>query len=348
MRHDNVVLDKSVSRRRPTLRDVGHLAHVDPSIASRVLGGEMNRVSEETRVRILAAAEELGWRPHPAARSLRTGTTSTIALIVPNIHNPAYGAMIRGAQHAAAAADHVMVFADMEAIAGDSNEELLRISQHVDGLIIATATATGLSSLDDLSSQVPTLLLNRRGAAGIPAVLGPDAAGAETAAEHLVELGHRRIAILTGPITIDTAVRRLDGFTRALERHGITPQFVVSADLNVDAAAAVVTPLLALPREQAPTAIFAAALTAALGAMVAARDAGFTIPADLSVIGLDDAQVTELVTPGLTTIRMPHEAMGARAVETLLKMMKGEQVDTTISVEDGPQLMVRGTTAVLR
>ena len=118
MRDDNIALNESGSRRRPTLRDVGHLAHVDPSIASRVLGGEMNRVSEETRVRILAAAEELGWRSHPAARSLRTGTTSTIALIVPNIHNPAYGDMIRGAQHVAAVADHVMVFADMESSPG--------------------------------------------------------------------------------------------------------------------------------------------------------------------------------------------------------------------------------------
>jgi len=331
-------------RRRPTLKDVGLKANVDASIASRVLSGEMKHASEETRARIFAAASELGWRAHPAAKSLRTGSSTTLALIVPNLHNPAYGSMIRGAQRAAALADHVMVFADMEGTDTKELDELRRISGHVDGIIIASAQSSVLGSTDLLSTLVPTVLLNRRGVPGVPAVIGPDEQGAILAAEHLLALGHRRIGILTAPRTLDTATRRGDAFAARLRESGVHLMFEVEAPLDVDAAASAISPFLERPAGERPTAIFGAALTAALGVMVGARSAGLTIPTDLSLIGLDDAQVAELVTPGLTTILMPHESMGVRAVESLLRLIAGEELPISISVDEPAELVLRGTT----
>jgi len=342
-------LEKSLpTRRRPTLRDVGELAGVDSSIASRVLAGDLKRVGDATRERILDAALQLGWRPHPAAKSLRTGRTTTLALIVPNIQNPAYGSMIEGAQNAAFEADHVLVLADTQSSRGRELDEVQRISRHVDGMIIASARTNGLS-LDEIhSTLVPTVLLNRRGIEGLPAVLGPDERGAEMAAEHLWDLGHRQMAIITGPTHIDTAVRRLESFANTLARLGAEPVLVRSVELDVASAAVAALELLSLPRDQRPTAIFGAALTAALGSMVAARDLHIEVPSELSIIGLDDAQVAELVTPALTTIRMPHRSMGAAAVNTLLRMIEGADIPETESVPDPPILMVRGTSALVR
>jgi LacI family transcriptional regulator len=120
--------------------------------------------------------------------------------------------------------------------------------------------------------------------------------------------------------------------------------FRVAAPLEVNAASASIFPFLSRPAGERPTAIFGAALTAALGVMVSARSAGLQLPNDLSLIGLDDAQVAELVTPGLTTVRMPHEAMGALAVESLLRLIAGEELPMSITEDTNAEIMFRGTT----
>lgn len=317
---------------------------MDASIASRVLAGDQKRVSKGTRLRILAAADELGWRPHPAAKSLRTGTTTALALIVPNIQNPAYGSMIRGAQRAAAAADHVLVVADTAYSNTRERDELRRISMHVDGIIIASARTTDVAKEDFLSTMVPTVLLNRRGMAGLPAVLGPDDVGARLAAGHLADLGHPRIAILSGPASVDTATRRVAAFEAALAERGTSVSHRASAELEVADAAAAAADLLRMPEGERLTAIFAAGLSAALGVVQAARSLGLRIPEDVSLIGFDDAEIAEFLTPGLTTVRMPHEQMGVLAVESLFALMRRERLPDTIAVTDQPELIVRGTT----
>jgi LacI family transcriptional regulator len=253
--------------------------------------------------------------------------------------------MISGAQRAAALADHVLVFADIENVAADEGNELRRISAHVDGMVIASARTDALATSELVSALVPTVLLNRRGVPGSPAVVGPDERGATLAAEHLLELRHRRIALLAGPVTVDTATRRQKAFADALGVEGLSPLFTMNAELEVEEAAAAVAPVLRLSRDERPTAIFAAALTAALGVLVAARRAGLRVPDDLSIIGFDDAVVAELVTPGLSTIRMPHEQMGLKAIESLLALLRGESLPETISIPEQPELVIRGTTA---
>ncbi len=343
---DGVTANPTTNQRpapRATLRDVGRLANVDPSIASRVLAGDERRVREETRLRIVAAAEQLGWRPHQAARSLRTGRTSTIAVLIPSLHNPAYGAMIRGAQRAAAAADHVVVFADTDDEARTAGQELERLSQYVDGIVVASASRTQLTARSLEHVPVPVVLLNRRGVRGLPAVVGKDEVGARLAARHLAQLGHRRVAILAGPEHLDTAQRRTRAFVTECAKLGLPDATQLSAPLRVEDAAAVFA--AHLRRQGSVTAVFGAALTSALGSLSAARACGVDVPAELSVVGFDDAEVAELITPPLTTVRMPHEQMGARAVTLLLAALSGEDVPTTTVLEDEPVLVVRGTTA---
>lgn len=335
--------------RRPTLADVGRRAGVDASIASRVLGGELNRVTPETRERILASAKELGWRPHPGARSLRKGTTSTIAVIIPSLNNPAYGSMIQGAQSAAARADHVVVFADTDNDIHRAASEIERLSDYVDGIVLASARAGEDARIALGEAKVPVVLLNRRGAGGHPAVIGREEDGAALAARYLVSLGHRRIAVVSGTRPVDTAVRRVAGFTKELESRGLMlePRLAVEALLTVEDAEAALAPLLRLPVGERPTGVFAAGLSAALGSLQAARKAGLNVPNDLSIVGFDDAQVAELVTPALTTIRMPHRSMGEQAVELLVRVLRGEEVPVTTVVEEAPELIIRGSTLPL-
>ncbi|MCI0158748.1 LacI family transcriptional regulator [Leifsonia shinshuensis] len=329
--------------RRVTLRDVGALAGVDPSIASRVLGGEMNRVTEGTRERIFEAAKELGWRPHAAARSLRKGTTSMLAVIVPSLYNPAYSGMMKGVQLAAAAEDHVVVFS--EGTAGEGTRELERLSEYVDGIIWASSQADGHDEALP-ASVAPTILLNRQGFPGLPAVVGPDAEGARMAARHLISLGHTRLGVLTGPTSIDTATRRLDAFLSEARLYGAQVVWQASVELDIDAAQQAAAAMVALPRSERPTAVFAAALSASFGLINAARQAGLEVPADLSVVGLDDAEVAEIISPPLTTVRMPHVAMGMEAVRNVLRLIRGEDLPPTIEVTSpSPELIVRGSTS---
>ncbi len=342
------MMAQSSGAKRPTLRDVGLLANVDPSIASRVLAGDRDRVRAETRLRIEAAAKELGWRPYQAARSLRTGHTSTIAVLIPSLHNPAYSEMIRGAQRAAAEADHVVVFADTDDQDRTASQELERLSRYVDGIVVAAANKSEWSTRMLARVPVPVVLLNRRGVQALPAVVGPDELGARLAAAHLAELGHRRIVLLSGPEHIDTAVRRVAAFRAACRKHGLDEPQHLSSALRIEDAAEVLSPVLEQPASRRPTAVFGAALTAALGTMIAARRAGLDVPKNLSIVGFDDAEVAELVTPPLTTVRMPHERMGARAVELLLAALAGDEAGSTTVVEEAPELVVRGTTAAVR
>lgn len=333
--------------KRPTLRDVGRAAGVDASIASRVLGGETSRVQPATRERILAAARELGWRPHAGARSLRTGSSSTIAAIVPSLHNPAYGSMILGAQRAAAAADHVVVFADCGDDADRAAGEVDRLASYVDGIVLASVRTTNAALSAAGVLHVPVVLLNRRDASGLPAVIGRDEDGAALAASHLVNLGHERIAVLAGPEDVETANRRLAGFSDRLRGLGcaLDGQMAVRSELTIEAAAEAMRPILSGRETEPPTAVFVAAgINATFGVLKAARDLGVTVPRQLSVIGFDDAPVADLVSPALTTVRMPHEAMGAAAVTVLLGLIRGEQTEDVTVVEEEPQIIERAST----
>lgn len=322
------------------LRDVALAAGVDPSVVSRVLSGDRRlSVRPETRARVLEAAARLNYRPNRAARTLKTARTMVIGMVVPDLANTAYSLIAQGAERRAAAAGYILMV--MRGSVPDGLEEL---RGRVDGLLVAAATSDG-SYFRSLLGDIPTVLVNRKEPGDIPAVLVDDEAGAAVAVRHLLALGHSRVAHVAGPQNADTARRRLRGYVSALAAAGAEarPEWVVEAPVYDEAAGHLAaTTLLGL--EPRPTAIFAANIRLAIGALAATRRLGLSVPEDVSIVGFDDTPLAAFLEPPLTTVRMPLAELGELAVESLLGEIEGRRA-TDVLVSLPPELVVRASAA---
>jgi LacI family transcriptional regulator len=324
---------------RPRLRDVADAAGVDPSIASRILSGDGGlTVRPETRRRVLEAASRLSYRPNTAARALKTRKTMAIGMIVPELTNVAYATVALGADERASRAGYALLVAT-----GSVRGRLEAIEGRIDGLLVGIATSETIR-IGELGGRLPTVLVNRRELLGIPSVTVDDAAGAALATEHLLSLGHRHVGHVAGPQNSDTGRRRLEGHVTAMRAAGLEsgPDWIVEASYDEAGGELAATRLLrAKPR---PTALFVANVRAAIGALAAARRLGLSVPGDLSLVGFHDAPVAMYLDPELTTVKMPLREMGSAAVESLLALVDGRQVED-VQVATPPELVVRGSTA---
>ncbi|WP_422771103.1 LacI family DNA-binding transcriptional regulator [Plantactinospora sp. WMMC1484] len=328
--------------RRSTLADVAALAQVDRSVVSRLINNDPAlSIRESTRKRVLDAIAMLGYRPHAAARSLRTARTRTLGLLIPDFANPVYAEIIKGAEQAAAAVGSALVTGS--ASAGGNAQTYLSLlgDGRVDGLLLATGISTA-EEAELARLRLPWLLLNRSGE-GHRHVTLDDERAAAIAVEHLVALGHTRIGHLAGPRGADTARRRRAGYTRAVRRAGLAAEsgLVVAADYTAEGGATAMTRLLRLP--QPPTAVFVANVASAIGALHAAQEHRVRVPGDVSVIAVHDLPLAAYLAPPLTTVRMPLVRLGARAVELLL----GSDPDAPITetVREPIELVLRDSTA---
>lgn len=302
---------------RSKLIDVAKRAGVDISTVSRVLRGEAGqRVREETRVRILESARELDYAPNELARSLRTSRTKTFGMVVPQLDNPVFSAAIRGAERSTQRHGYTLLISLREPGATDSVYQRLAQSNRVDGLLVASLDED-TELLDTLeAARVPYIVLNRRLVRAPYSIYLDSRAAAEIAVDHLVSLGHRRIAHLAGRPGGFNATERFEGYRAALARHGIAfdPKLVVTAGYTAEGGADAMRTLL----RARPTAVLGATLVTAAGAMAVVHEAGLRIPEDISVIGLHDAPVAEMLYPKLTTVSMPTEKMGEIAADLLV------------------------------
>jgi LacI family transcriptional regulator len=328
------------------LRDVAEAAGVNPSIASRVLNGDPTvSIRPETRTRINAAAERLGYRPNAFARALKLRRTMTLGLVLPNIVSHVNGEIIRAAERRAAASGYMILVADGDEFArtGALYRRLL-LESRVDGLIMASVR-TGdevLAALDERS--LPYVLLNRRPDGSGVSVSADDEAGMALGVEHLASAGHRRIAHIAGPQDADTGRRRLAGYRRAVRALGLEQHrsLVVRAPFTERGGFEAMQRLLeTAPR---PTAVTASSLTAAVGALSAARRAGVDVPADLSIVAFHDAALAEYLIPALTTVRMPLREMAELAVDVLHRRIEGEAAESIV-VATRPELVERESVA---
>lgn len=337
-------------RRRPgrvRLADVAAAAGVDTSTASRVLRNEKQRITGDTRARILRAAADLGYVANATARSLRSRRTMTLGLLVPQVAGAVYADVIRGATIAARDAGYVMVMIDAGAIgtAKDAFHTLI-LEGRVDGMLIASGTVT--DSLDDemLVESGRCVVVNRLIRGGMPSIIEDDEAGMRLGVEELVRLGHRRIAFLAGPADVDTSRRRLAGYRAAMSAAGLrVPRgYVDHAGYTEQDGFAGMERLLGQPR--VPTAVASASIAASIGALAACRHAGVDVPGDLSVVSFHDAPLAALLSPPLTTVHMPLEELGAQATRLLIDLLDGNPVPRTLKVtEPAPRLVDRGSTA---
>jgi LacI family transcriptional regulator len=311
---------------RVTLSDVARLAGVDVSTASRVLRGEARqRVREEVREKILQVARQLEYSPDLLARALRTARTYSLGLAVPQIDNPVYSDMIRGAERAATEAGYsLLILYRARQVPGSGALRQLSQAHRVDGLLVASFDSDE-QLLDELErAGVPYVVLNRALPGVAHSVVLDTRSAARMAVEHLLSLGHRRIAHLGGRSGGYNANERLLGYKEALHAGGVAfdPSLVVAAGYTAEGGAEALGQLM---RQASPSAIFAATLVSAAGALSAMHRRGISIPQDISVVALHDAPVAEILYPPLTTVATPTYDMGRLGAELLVSLLNGEE-----------------------
>lgn len=325
--------------RAATVADVAALAGVSSATAARALGG-YGTVSIGTRDRVLEAARSLGYRANSIARSMVTGHTSTLGLVVADIENPFFAAVTRGFSDIARTADYdVMVVNTDEEPARERAALSVLVSRRVDGVALAPASSHDAEHLHaHVRSGRPLVLIDRSIRRLGTDVVGIDnRAAARLAVEHLLSAGHRRIAMLAGAgssarpqpqdlrPSLMTGLDRIRGYRDALRAAGIgeQPEYLRVTHFRSSAAREEIRALLALP--EPPTAVFCSDSLLSLGVLAGAGDAGASIPADLSLVAFDDADWMEVVTPAVTVMDQPAYDIGATAAERLLRRVSGDE-----------------------
>lgn len=324
-----------------TIRDVAKLAGTSATAVSATLSGSTNtniRVGKDTRDRIYAAAAQLGYSPSEIAKSLATGKTKVIGLVLPYAdafvdQNPFASEVMSGIMHEVVDRQYnLMMFT---ATAGMSyNQIAMLIDSRVEGVLLVMPPDDGAIHLKCERRRIPYVSILRRPHDGSWTVNSDDFAGGVLAAKHLYELGHRKVAVLRGTEDVTTSQPRYSGFASIYEDAGIQVE-MISSGFGWKPGLSSMNELLQRPAKDIPTAIFAANDLCAEGAMRVAKDYGLSIPTDLSVIGYDDTWFAAMTQPPLTTVRMPISEMGQRAAAMLIDRLEGKEV-----VDQNPVLPV--------
>jgi LacI family transcriptional regulator len=326
--------------RPPTLRDIAESVGVDTSTVSKVVGGAEIRVSDQTRQAILAEAARRNYQPHAAARGLKAGRTGALGMFLPDFTNPLYASIVRGAVHRASELGYVVLVAGLAEGSRVSMYSRMIGEQRIDGLIIATAEDV-THHLDNFGGyQIPHVYVNRRVAGVGRSVITDDEKAAAMAARYLIEQGHVRLAFVGADDGVDTAARRRVGFRAACVEAQVEMVDVVQPYSRRGGYQAAFELLADADR---PTGVFASNMLCGIGFLAGAHALEVEVPGDVSVISFDgeDAPYT---TPPLTAVRLSVEEMGARAVEELDRLLRGE-VMTDVVLASPPELVVRGSVA---
>ncbi len=331
--------------RTATIRDVARLAGVSVATVSATVNGSAY-VSPELQDRVHKAIAEVGYHPDGIARSLRKRATQTVGLIISDITNPFFTALVRGVEDAAHARGYAVILCNTDEQL-DKERAYLRLlrSRRVDGVIMAPAGAADVYRVF-LEVRTPIVFIDRR-VPTVPAdtVVVDNVGGARQAVEHLLSLGHRRIGAITGLPHISTTHERLQGYRQALASAGIAtdPELVREGYSRLDGGYRAAHALLGQPRR--PTAIFATNNLMCIGLMRAVMERGLRCPEDLSVACFDDFEWASVFRPRLTTVAQPTYEMGARSVELLFGRLDGTAPSRPREVVLSPTLMVRESCA---
>ena len=317
--------------------DVARRAGVSQSTVSLVFSGKgRGRVSEETQERVRRCARELGYRPNVAAQALRLGRSRAVALLVPDVTNPFFSRVLRGAQRAAQAAGYTVALVDTanDRRWEEQSFEALRAGP-VDGDLLFEVSAP-----EALGSDQAVVMMEAE-APGRPSVRFDAEGGAAAAFEHLVDLGHRRIGHLAAAFDAPTFHLREAARVRVLSEAGLDPATQPRAltPITIDDARDAAGALL----EEQPTAVFCDDDIIAAGLYLATRERGLHVPRDLSVIGFDDMDFARVLDPALTTVALDAELLGASGFELLESRMAGRRTRRRMVLP--AELLVRGSTA---
>lgn len=333
----------------PTINDLAQHLGVHKSTVSRAMDpARRHLIGAEQLRRVEAAARELGWRPNRAAAALSTGRSRTVGVLLPDITNPVFPPILRGIEDALDAEGYFALLANTarreggQAAAQAAVERLQ--AQRVDGFLIATALRDDawLEGLRRGGARI--VLVNRTDGRGLlPAVTSDDMLGMRLAVDHLVGLGHRRIAHLAGPPGFSTGLARRLGFEQALAAQGLAPAALTEcAAYAIDDGQAAMDRLLDAPATF--TAVVAANDLIALGALRSLHARGIDVPRAMSLIGHNDMPLLDQLSPPLSSVRIQHYEMGFLAARLLLDALQGVP-GSAATVVLQPSLVLRGSTA---
>lgn len=331
--------------RRATQKDVAQRAGVSQAAVSMVLGGTTESgLPTDTVARIQAAAKELGYVPNRLARALKTQRTMTIACIVPDITNPFYPALIRGVQKVAQSFGYDVITLNSDGDA-DSERHFLdwALEGRVDGVVgvFFTLRAADLKVLLDHSIAVVRIESSRKvgGTLPIDNIFVDSRAASMQVVQHLIERGHRRIAMVAG-VGGPQGVR-VEGYREALASAQLEPLVIIEKHFTETAGYEAANAIL--DSGFAPTAIFAANDLMAIGTMQALRNRNVSVPSQVAVVGFDNIAAAPLVTPSLTTVSQFQDRMGERAAEILLQRLSGAITGPGTTHEMPFELIERGS-----
>lgn len=345
----NVNANVSVNReivqmpRRVTMTDVAQEAGVSVMTVSRVVNNKAD-VSPATRQRVLAVIERLGYRPSGIARGLATKHTATLGVVVPDIANPFFASVVRGAENQAYAAGYSVFLCNTDE---DPERELAVLQsleeKRVDGLMLC-ASRLPEAQLQAIVEHFPAVVLLFRRLQGdcIKTVLIDDELGAQAATQHLLNAGHRNIGFLAGPPLSYSGQGRVRGYRLTMDAAGleVDSRWIRHSAPKVEDGRLCAHELLSVAPEL--TAILCFNDLIAVGALQACAEMGKRIPDDLAIIGFDDIHLAALVTPPLTTCRIPQYDLGSKAMHVLLNQVdECEDEDDEIIIR--PELIVRGS-----
>ncbi len=329
----------------PNIRDVATLAQVAPITVSRVLNNP-DTVSPKTRSRVEAAIAELEYIPNQIARSLRSNRTNTLALVLTDITNPFWTAVARSVEDAARGQSFNVILCNTDENESKQNEYLsVLLRKRVDGFLFVPARSEPDAVRSILRQKVPVVVLDRRvPGAEVDVVRSNSEAGAYELTRHLITLGHRQIAMLSGPQNVSSAQERLDGYKRALTEAGLTVEerWIREGEYTVDSGYAVAGQLLL--ESELPTALLGANNFIALGAMRAIREAGLRIPDDISVTCVDDIPDWLVGEPFLTVAAQSPYDIGIQATKLLLRQIREPGVHSVEEIVLPTELIVRRST----
>lgn len=328
-----------------TIADVARRAGVSATTVSRFLSGQSVRAADV----IGAAIRDLDYRPSPVARSLRSGRTGSIAVIVPDVTNPFFAAVVKGAEAVARQDNYNLFLYNTDESVDREADVLADLVGRVDGLILAPTEESDQAPLRAQQAGLPVVFLDREidGSPMFDTVLVDNAGGSRRAADHLLDLGHRRIAIVNGAPHSTPGRQRREGFLAALKSRGVEPPegYQEYGDFREERAYQAVMRLLAL--EHPPTALYVANNMMTVGALRALHDIGVRVPDQLSIVGFDDLQLAALLFPPLTVVDRPMEEQGALAMRLLLRRLRETRDSAPRRIVLETKLLVRGSTAAL-
>ncbi|MGJ9411193.1 LacI family DNA-binding transcriptional regulator [Aeromicrobium sp. CF4.19] len=316
---------------------------------SRALNGRA-RVSDRTRERVHRVAGELGYRPDEVARHLVTQTTTTVAMVVPDITNPFFPELVDGVHRACQGRGHALMLLQSPQEPAESESVLEQLAGRRLAGVVLVGGALPFDAVTTAVGATQVVVVDRASAAsattvGAAVVRADHRAGAQFAGDHLAGLGHSRLVHVAGPAGLVVTEERVAGFRDALTGRGVElpDSHLAEGDFNEASGYEAMRELLA--RHPDLTGVFAANDLMAIGAVRALDDAGVRVPRDVSVVGYDDIHLARYVRPALTTVRQPVAELGRRAVARLLDDVggdgSGDAPDTVLPVE----LVVRGSTA---